>query len=417
MSLFLLSVLLLLLFLSSTLYRLVNIRRKRSISPSIDPEIYRRIIEGKGLYQEVHNQLNARQSRAIPNQRLRAVFGIENALTTDNEIHAKRFLRQAKGLINLSPTAWESLSGLVRSAARRSIDGAMANNPDKPRVMLTNLVQVLVLRVVLSVLFRIETGALEIPDDDLLRLAEAINDAWTSSKDKAHLVSFEDNISLQNSLKTVFPHLNCLDSQENPLNLVIPGFETMWRIVLRLFIEINYTSGLQHPEWQGIMAAFAHAPTKDEFERRNGEKSVSAEMLVNEALRLYPPTKRVYRAFHPMGSDAAEVLKADIEKAQTATHIWGSDAGLFDPRRWGTLTPQQKLAFFPFGSKPFVCPAQAAFGPRAIALVVGALLVELGGEWSLCVGAECTGSLVPGVRLSNERTEYRDLCLARAGPV
>ncbi|GMF69239.1 unnamed protein product [Aspergillus oryzae] len=293
----------------------------------------------------------------------------------------------------------------------------MANSPDKPRVMLTNLVQVLVLRVVLSVLFRMETEALEVPDHDLLRLAEAINDAWTSSKDKTHLVSFQDNISLQNSLKTVFPHLNCLDPQGNPLNLVIPGFETMWRIVLRLFIEISYTSGLYHPEWRGIMTTFAIAPTKDEFERRNGKQNLSAEMLVNEALRLYPPTKRVYRAFLPVGSDTVEVLNADIEKAQTATHIWGSDAEVFAPGRWGALTPQQKLAFFPFGSKPFVCPAQAAFGPRAIALVVGALLVELGGEWSLCVGAECTEALVPGVRLSNQRTEYRDLCLARAGPV
>ncbi|KAE8166048.1 hypothetical protein BDV40DRAFT_296860 [Aspergillus tamarii] len=402
-----------LLLLSSTLYPLVLIRGKKPISYSVDPETYRRIIEGKGLDEKLPNQLNARQSRAIPNQRLYVVFGIENALTTDNEAQAKCFVRRAKSLINLSPIAWESLSGFVRSAARRSIDDAIADSSDNAHIMLTNLVQVLVLRVVLHVLFQMETEALEIPDHHLLRLAEAINDTWISSKSKTDHVCFQDNIPLQRSLVTVFPNLNCLDPQENPLNLVIPGFETMWRIVLRFFIEVRYTSGLYHREWRDILATFAHTPTKNEFERPKGDQNLSAEMLVNEALRLYPPTKRVHRAFLPAGSDITELLNADIARVQTATHIWGSNAELFDPRRWRALTSQQRFAFFPFGSKPFVCPAQAVFGPRAIAMIVGVLLTELGGEWSLFKDVDCAEGLVPGVQLSNERTEYRNLCLAR----
>ncbi|KAE8420669.1 hypothetical protein BDV36DRAFT_306459 [Aspergillus pseudocaelatus] len=392
----------LILILLSSLYPLILISRKKPISHNADPEASRRIIEGKGLYQAMHNQLNARQSRAIPNQRLHIVFGIENALTTDNEAQAKCFIRRAKSLINLSPLAWEPLSGFVRSAARRSIDDAITDSPDNARIMLTNLVQVLVLRVVLRVLFHMETEALEIPDHHLLRLAEAINDTWVSSKSKTDHVCFQDNIPLQRSLATVFPNLNCLDPQENPLNLVIPGFETMWRIVLRFFIEVRYTSGLYHPEWRETLTTFAHTPTKDEFERPKGDQNLSTEMLVNEALRLYPPTKRVHRAFLPVGSDTVEVLSADIETAQSATHIWGSNAEFFDPRRWRALTSQQRLAFFPFGSKPFVCPAQAVFGPRAIAMI-----------WSLFRDVDCAEGLVPGVRLSNERTEYRNLCLGR----
>ena len=31
-------------------------------------------------------------------------------------------------------------------------------------------------------------------------------------------------------------------SKENPLNLILPGYETLWRVVLRCFIEVTARS-------------------------------------------------------------------------------------------------------------------------------------------------------------------------------
>ncbi|KXG52869.1 Cytochrome P450 [Penicillium griseofulvum] len=375
------------------------------------------IIGRKPLPKKRDNRLTPLQSRAIPNQRLRVAFGIDNAFTSHEEFRVKQFIVQAKALINLSPSAWNLLSDIAHRAVRRNIKDTTANGHGEKMVRVKDLVQALALRMVLQVLFSMEDEALNLPDGCLIELANAINITWIDSKNETTLTPFEDNSRLQEAILAIFPATQGLNPQNNPLNMILPGFETMWRIAICMFIEIGYATGFQHPEWRTQLAAFARTPSKAVFVQKVGIDNVSVEQLVNEALRLYPPTKRVYRAFQYYGSSVPEVEATDIEGSHKAAQIWGAKAMFFDPRRWDALTKTQKHAFRPFGNKPFVCPAHSVFGPRIIGLIVGVLFVELGEEWTLKSIGSDGKDLRPERRLGNERNSYDCLYLSQGGKV
>ena len=356
---------------------------------------------------ESFNKSNTLRGRALANQKLCTVFGISNAFTNDHQGEVERFVRDTRSLLRLSPGDWEQLSYVTCASARRTLN---VNASSASGVLLVNLVQILTLRVVLHVLFAMKDEAIHTPDDSLVELASKINKAWLQSKDSSEMQPFEENVSLQKSITAIFPKADRLHGAENPLNLILPGFETMWRISLRVFLEVGFKTGLRNPHWREMLAAFARQPTKSEFERRS-HCGVSASMLIHEALRLYPPTRRIYRADDSVDSTSKEMFAFDVEASHHETSAWGSTATEFNPERWTGLTPRQRCAFRPFGVKPFICPAQIEFGPRAIALIVGALFVELGDQWRLAPDGDGILDLASPTRLNNERAGYNGLFL------
>lgn len=408
-------------------------KSKQDSVNAVSPVDCRLIIEAKKLpngQNYLQNKLNPPQSRALPNHpRLPAVFGIENAFTSDDERYVRGFVSRASGLVNLKTGDWEGLVVMLRRAVQQSL----GQSEQGSKIHLMSLVQALTMRMVLRVLFRMdEEEVLDIPDEYLIDLASAINNAWIRSKkadchddeDGTKVPRFEENQHLQSCLAAIFPHMTIGPGEHNPLNLILPGFETMWRVVLRAFIEIRYTTGLEHPEWKRMLVAFAEIPTKAQFIQQSPENgNVSAEMLITESLRLYPPTRRIHRAFsfHPSSPspNEFEIHSANIEASHTAPQIWGPTALTLDPSRWtkDRLTNEQRNAFFPFGARPFVCPAQGVFGPRVIGLLVGVLFGEEGAEWLLDGGGDGVGGegLRAGKRLSNGRDAYGGLVLVKRG--
>ncbi|PLN80046.1 hypothetical protein BDW42DRAFT_186369 [Aspergillus taichungensis] len=294
---------------------------------------------------ESFQKSNTLRGRALANQRLCTVFGISNAFTNDNQGEVERFVRDTRGLLRLSSGHWEQLSYVICDSARRTLH---VNASSTSGVLLVNLVQILTLRVVLHVLFAMKNEASYTPDECLVELASEINKAWIKSKDSSEVQPFEENISLQKSITAIFPKADRLHGAENPLNLILPGFETMWRIALRVFLEVGFKTGLCNPHWRKMLAAFARRPTKSEFERKS-HRGVSASMLIQEALRLYPPTRRIYRAADCVESNSEEVFAFDVEASHHETSAWGSTATEFNPERWTGLTPRQRYAFRPFG--------------------------------------------------------------------
>ena len=56
-------------------------------------------------------------------------------------------------------------------------------------------------------------------------------------------------------------------------------------------------------------------PTKARFEKPAfPNDKISVAHVANEALRLYPPTRRIHRAFRMSDSPKTEIIAADIEQ-------------------------------------------------------------------------------------------------------
>ncbi|KGO76252.1 Cytochrome P450 [Penicillium italicum] len=440
-------------------------KRQQTHSTSNDPAICRQIIAGVLKSTGKPNTLSPHRAKAMANRHLPIAFGIDNAFTRTDNVHASMFVEKVKPLINLSATQWHSVSEFAAVTTSNWIEhgfpgmdhsysGSCHEGEPRPksntttvnrnRVNVANLAQILSLKVVLWLFFNIKTQDQNC-DENLLNLAQSINRVWISSKLKAtdnEIPKFTDDVLLQTSLVNVFGRHD--RPEDNPLNLILPSFETMWRVVLRAFLEIRFATGKEVPAWRQTMIAFASQPTKSQFDTspafspshsrpessadpstggaRGVQSSPSAKHIVSESLRLYVPTRHIHRAYQSnqdMGS-SYEIVSADIEGCHLRPDIWGSDAEQFNPGRWSALTPAQGHAFMPFGCPPFECPAKPTFGPRMIGVLVGALLAALEDKdrsctWTLdCADGRVLEHLTSGKKLCPHRNAYTDLYLVRS---
>lgn len=279
-------------------------------------------------------------------------------------------------------------------------------------VLLSRLIQITILRAVFTILFP-SCGSVElseeVQDEIAYEIADKINSLWISSKTSHQHANPEDLASLMRACLKLLPGVMVTgSSRDNPLNLILPAFETLWRVVFRCFIEVRFRGkdGLRFNNT--LFREYLDTPTSEVFNKVDSTSGVSISHIVSETLRLYPPTKRVYRQIQPdsiVRPDAA----VDIQHIHHDPQIWGADAAEFRPSRWRKeeLGVGMVGAFFPFGMKPLVCPARKVFGPRIIGMAVAALCVgfERIGEWEV-VGGE---GLNCGGLLENERDSYREM--------
>ena len=228
---------------------------------------------------------------------------------------------------------------------------------------------------------------LQLDDQPILEIAQSINFLWTESKSTKYPTNAGQEC-LRKALGFILPGVDS-NAGQNPLNLILPAYESMWRVALFCFIEVIFRQGARM-EWTQILVDFLADPTKARFEERGPCPNVpSTADIVNEALRLYPPTKRVYRKFHLAGKKGPEIVAANIEACHRIPAIWGNDSLIFRPSRWSKIGNEARNAFVPFGGSTFVCPAKQDFGPRMIGVIVAALAAHITAhDWKLelCVG-------------------------------
>lgn len=161
----------------------------------------------------------------------------------------------------------------------------------------------------------------------------------------------------------------------------------MWRVVLRCFLEVRYKSATPTMRKSYEAAFLCLTPesliaypdeetvaTPESFTKENG----LARCIVKESLRLYPPTKRIYRAVvRDTGlSIFATLLRSfrvnrihavDIETLHRRSDVWGADATSFRPERWISMQ-KDPAEFMPFGHGRFACPTRTGLGPFLIAV-------------------------------------------------
>ncbi|KAK7927386.1 hypothetical protein PG985_004384 [Apiospora marii] len=289
--------------------------------------------------------------RALPNRRLVAAFGIKNAFTTTDPLVYKRFARYATSLINrvnADNEEWRQLLLLGQDTLQRYMSSGPEHQlgTQEQRLHLTSTVRILCFVVVLHFLF----PGVESVDLEAARSAtDDINRLWMQSKDASVPVSEREQDLLVTKIRQMLPingqlyDLSGLEEQSNPLNIILPAFETLWRVVLLTYVHI----------------AFRGSP---------------AALPANQA---NPPGR--LPLYQDEYAACFKVIAADIESLHRDPSIWGHNAhDFFLPRMAQGLTQEQKDAYMPFGLAPHLCPAANKFGERMISMLLGLLLHGLG---------------------------------------
>lgn len=344
------------------------------------------------------------EARSGPNERLKIVFGIDNIFTTTDAAWATEFRRQAvRKLIAASVDDWKPLISTIRQTT--DFEAERLGKMFRVDVLIRNVV----CRVSLEYLFDLKSN--NTTPRVVENVASAINELWIVSKNLPRDGVLEPQYKQQK--EQLLHDLHDLidfdegNPRENPLNFLLPAYETMWRVVKMGFQELYWRGENVHgPDvvgWQ--QRILDHLQTGKGFSNDGGDE-LCAKDIIREILRLYPPARRVYRHFS--GDDDNSI--ADLEKCHRNFKLAGNNSNEFDPSRWieirkrkiqGAMNRKLKdfegndLGFLPFARR---CPAgtqeSEAFGFKMISFLIGALL-EVAKTREFKFDEECLPKHVP----------------------
>ncbi|KAI0474874.1 cytochrome P450 [Xylaria cf. heliscus] len=325
--------------------------------------------------------------RAKPNTRLVMAFDLDNSFTTyDRQIH-QTFLKTAKNAVRLVNTDnWVKLGEDTRAI----LDLYLQYSKDElPYIPLALMLRVVTFSLVLRVLFDVELSAIDL--DEVRKATDAINRLWIQSKKPDFIPSPYDKMVLNNALKRLLPD-EFIRNECTPLNLIMPAYETLWRVVLLTFVSVASRT-VDPTTMEELREAVKYVP---QCFCRGSNAEMRALAIAKEGLRLYPPTRRIYRAISTTDGEDGIVV-ADVEACHRDSHVWGSDALEFKPTRFHNWSLEgatktsgraaelrlhtkdlEKLSYFPFGVGKHICPAAAGFGEKMIALLVVELTRRFG---------------------------------------
>ena len=400
--------------------RLMTIQQPMNVSRQLsDYQIFKsvddcnRIIACKGYAGcQGENTLGDVASRAFPNQRLADKFHIDNGFTTFDEQYSREFRKEAQSLLDMVDVSrWNVIAGYLKLLTEKQL----LDNHGSEVMQFDGFVQSTTMKMTLYVLFS-RPGRDMKPEDHsewaLRDLASNIDLAWRETKPGAVREGplwdeMEDN------LRKIFPNIHGEERfvrKDNPLNLILPAYETMWRAVLFGVIEVAFKN-LETSTATGALTQLGHYlknPNNQTFRYfdQTAAGAVSVAHIVNEVLRRYPPTKTIYRRFHMSNKFLPETVAASIWDCHHDKTIWGPDAEVFRPARWRQVSRAQRSAFMPFGGSRFVCPAQKDFGPRMIGLLIAAIASQFTAqEWGLAYADEYDTPCSPQFEWITETTE------------
>lgn len=309
------------------------------------------------------------QSRAMPNLRLVRAFGLTNTfVSSDIHVHSA-FTHRARKLISSATQRAD-----WRHFAQRSID-IVDHHLSSHELPLdySPTIQQVTLKVVLHTLFEVPLADLD--DQGISLIAYGINELWRLSKTTEDLPV--DLLPAMNAYLHAW-----IPSIENPLDFVIPTFETLWRVVAITIGSVHNDDGTRRR-----LQEFLHEPTKHQFDLYPSE-GPSVGSIVAEVMRLHPPTKRISRASLTAPSQfplldrllstirsAPTIYAADVGAVQRDQSIWGPTADVFDPMRHhpDTLTDEQRRAMLGFGLGKLQCVA-SSWAPIAVGVIAAAVL-------------------------------------------
>lgn len=311
----------------------------------------------KLLQDNISKQLRA---RASPNERLLRAFNITGSTFTSPcvDIHQgfKRDSLRKLRIINFKHNGER-----IRDDVDKVIQAYLFQNSNL--LEYDAFIQSVTFVAVLIIFF--DHSATSIPElSDVKFVTQSINILWVASKK----IGFEGDPNrldkVNNVLKKLIPTSTSDPFRGAPLELILPAYETLWRVVAHAFPYVWDNEGLT----QSFKRLYAD-PAFEQFNSPNG-RGISAHNVVQEVLRLHPPTKRIkrVRAAPPSlrqgilstlgikGKKRNVIFSLDIESLQQSA-VWDPLPHEFCPERHRTLSAQQRLAYMPFGAGTLKCIA------------------------------------------------------------
>ncbi|KAF5367213.1 hypothetical protein D9757_012214 [Collybiopsis confluens] len=413
------------------------------------------------------------QSRALANERLRCTFQLTNTfVSADPTIHST-FVRQMNALISKrrggghstsDHQEWLDFLQVARGAVASQLNSPQSSTAaskscascgDSGRSCgeafnspFAEFIQLLTLKVIIAGLLDPDRDMDSIDGEDLRVSAKLITELWGKSKTPPppSTTSSLDEAYFPSDLKVLKYHLRRLlpneESYPNPIDFVIPTWETLWRLVATSLAHVHeneeyrqvFESLLEEPsyrQYRGLGLGDDSRTTESDAYPLIPESPMCAEWIINETLRLHPPSRHISRGFlgesdeanrtpflRVLTAFAAKVIPrsivqwvrhtnvserssasasshlrltvtevADIESVHLSTQIWGADARMFNPRRWA-VRAEGKVAltttndesgkteppvFFTFGHGRLACIGEK-WAPMAAATIIAAVL-------------------------------------------
>jgi hypothetical protein len=298
-------------------------------------------------------------------------LSIVNPFTIDSQ----SLLKQFKNIVKNTLAKWctdgeyEKLVGTVGNRIEYRISLLQSN---QSKICLSKLVKQVTLDAFLSGILNVNAH-----EDLLTELPQLIIHLWKNRDDqnaKNHLRQLisasKDDFSQSEfwqQIETVLSnHSNIIskiatndfdEKISNPLNIIVPGWETMWRVVFYSLLEL-----LRRPELLKELRSQLNQ------QQPSYQKCLLLEWILKETLRLYPPTKNIYRINVKTGEDVC----ISIQQIHRDTNVWGSDALDFRPDRFREkLSSEQNKCYLPFSVS---CPARHGFAYRFAGAIVAKIL-------------------------------------------
>jgi hypothetical protein len=323
----------------------------------------------------IHELLTA---RAIPNERLVRAFALTNTFVSDDTRVHDVFVNHTILLMRAAKErGWHHFQNITIQA----VEAALQSAP--PCLEFDVFVQDVTLRVALVALLGVDSSVSDLASDDIRVVTELITRLWTLSK-RPDPIPKDLLPRLNSRLRCLVPDRR---SFPNPLDYVIPVWETLWRVVATTIAHIqNDRQALD------VMADLHLHPTQAQFKVFNGS-GLSVEAIVMESMRLHPPSKHITRVtvsphswarILPISAQRLLQKYTDYhtrcECADVGTllrsNIWGPDANVFDPYRHhpSRIGPDQeatKLLVFGYGRNRCIA---GSWAPTAAGVIVAAVL-------------------------------------------
>jgi len=321
-------------------------------------------------FEEAKRILNNREkySRALPNAGIATIFQISNLFTDDKEDYRKAVRRMLlDSHMKVKPEKYHNIFETAHQICTEECVTKFINF-DVGELRLAEYVQAVTLGT-------FGTHFLDIRglENDGPQIGSLINQMWSKKtipdcpevkamrrQLNAILQGYQnddatDACGVWSSLVELtagasLPHVT------NLLNIIIPGFETMWRVVLYFLLEV-----IRRPQ---LLQDIRQEQLDDVFVDPHGLLAST----IWEILRMYPPTKSIYR----WSRCGQERIVIDVMKINTS-HLWGKNPKHFIPRRFQESNlPTWSLASFGVGNTR--CVAADSFAPRFLAAICLACL-------------------------------------------